>query len=214
MSITQPDYHGIDGTFAISVLGGVSGYFIGRLIEAALTRIVGPPGHIFVTDQEKNVTFHFPEDRDACLDHFGVIDAGQGVRGWVFVSHASQDAKFIENEVLSLLYKNGNRPWYSYYQIKAGEEWERRIFAGLRISEWFLVVLSNSAVTSNWVRAEVHWAMENRKDKIIPLLLQECAIDELHLKLPTIQYIDFRKGRTYVETALQEVLGSGPCHRI
>ncbi|HEY5957838.1 MAG TPA: toll/interleukin-1 receptor domain-containing protein [Polyangiaceae bacterium] len=211
ISVRRPEYAGIDATFVVGVLGGVSGFIIARLIEAVLTRIVGPPGRISVTDRQKGVSFRFPEERDACLEHFGASDGGVGVGGWVFVSHASEDDKLIRDQILPLLYKSGNRPWYSYYEITTAEDWERRILAGLRISEWFLVALSKNATASSWVRSEVHWAMENRRGKIIPLLLDECSREDLHLGLLPIQYIDFREDRMQVEAALQQVLGNGPC---
>jgi hypothetical protein len=47
-------------------------------------------------------------------------------------------------------------------------------------------------VASEWVQAEVHWALEKRKGRVIPILLRDCDPADLHLKLMRIQYIDFR----------------------
>src|SRR2546421_2201145 len=118
LTVRRPEHPGIEATFFIAITGGVSGYIIGRLIEAVLTRILGPPGYISVWDRKKEVSFRFPEDREACLEHFGVPGQHSGVGGWVFVSHSSQDCGYIEAELFPLLCEKGHRPWYSDYEIK------------------------------------------------------------------------------------------------
>jgi hypothetical protein len=209
LTVKSSDALTFEPTLIIAVLGGVSGYIIGRLIEAVLTRIVGPPG--FITVRHRKKRFRFPQDREACLEHFRVPSPHSGVRGWVFVSHSSQDCEYIEDELFPLLCEQGNRPWYSDYEIKMAEEWERRVLVGLRSCEWFLVVLSKSAVASAWVRAEVHWAMERRQGKVIPVLIEDCCREDLHLGLLPIQYIDFRNDQETAQAELLRVLGEGPC---
>jgi serine/threonine protein kinase len=54
-----------------------------------------------------------------------------------------------------------------------------------------VVALSPRALESHWVRAEVHWAVDRRQGRIVPILLDACDPTALHLKLSQIQYVDF-----------------------
>lgn len=110
----------------------------------------------------------------------------------VFISHSQYDQPFIDNVLLPAFRSQGVTAWYSKEDIKTSEEWERRIVQGLEDCKWFLVVLTEKAVTSTWLRAEVQWAMEHRRNKIIPVLLRDCTVTDIHLLLNTIQYTDFR----------------------
>src|SRR6476620_3267251 len=83
-------------------------------------------------------------------------------RTQVFVSHSSRDRTFVEAKLLPLFAKAEVDAWYSKDEIRAPDEWERQIRLGLESSEWFVVVLSDSAITSRWVKAEVHWAFTHR----------------------------------------------------
>jgi hypothetical protein len=125
----------------------------------------------------------------------------------VFISHSTLDAEFVEKEIITTLRGHGVDVWYSKYSIETAAEWERRIRHGLSICDWFLVVLSPRAVASDWVRSEVHWALEKRKDKVIPVIYEECDPTDLHLKLGMIQRIDFREGREVARRKLLAVWG-------
>jgi hypothetical protein len=117
----------------------------------------------------------------------------------VFLSHSTLDRWFVEGELLPTLHAHGVKVWYAPSDIHKSEEWERMIVQGLRSCDWFLVVLSENAVNSKWVRAEVHWAFDNRGGRIVPLFLRDCDTDDIHLQLRTVQFVDFRtdqrKGR-------------------
>ena len=110
----------------------------------------------------------------------------------VFISHSQYDQPFVDQVLLPVFRSQGITVWYSKDDIKTSEEWERMIVQGLEDSEWFLVVLTEKAVTSTWLRAEVQWAMEHRRGKIVPVLLRDCTVTDIHLLLNTIQYTDFR----------------------
>jgi hypothetical protein len=111
----------------------------------------------------------------------------------VFISHASPDAPFVKREIVDLLHKHGIDTWFSPANIKTAEEWERRIRSGLQSCDWFLVALTPDAVASRWVEAEIAWGMEERPDCFVPVMCRNCAWKDLHLKMRTIQYVDFRQ---------------------
>ena len=107
----------------------------------------------------------------------------------IFLSHSSSDHTQA-SEIVSLLEGHGLKIWYSDDDIKATADWEQSIRTALDGCEWFIVLLSRESVKSEWVRAEVHWAIENRPNKIVPVLVEDCDSAMLHLRLATIQFID------------------------
>ena len=124
----------------------------------------------------------------------------------VFVSYSHKDEEFLQSELLPVLKSNGINPWYAPDDIRAADEWERKILHGLESSEWFVVVMSPNASESDWVKAETHWAVERRKGQVIPLMLESCNPADLHLKLLRIQFVDFRQQRELAAKKLIWVL--------
>lgn len=122
----------------------------------------------------------------------------------VFVSHSSRDRHFVQHYLLPVLKQNGVSPWHSEEDIQTADEWERKVVKALKDNDWFLVVMSPNSIESDWVRAEVHWAVEERRGRVIPVLLATCNPADLHLRLLNIQYVDFRHDPN---TACRELLG-------
>jgi serine/threonine protein kinase len=110
----------------------------------------------------------------------------------VFVSHSTKDRDFVEREVITQLEKHGIRTWYSKVDIQTASEWERSILRGLESCEWFLVVMSPRSSSSEWVKDELHWAIDNRPNRIIPVLMDDCNLSDFHIRMGRIQYVDFR----------------------
>ncbi len=128
----------------------------------------------------------------------------------VFISHSSRDRQFVESEIVPLLRGHTIRPWYSADDISVASRWEKEILKALRASQWFLVVLTPDAVASEWVQAEVHWAIENRRDKFVPVMLKECDPASLHLHLSRYQHVDFRDDLLTARRRLLSVWGISP----
>ena len=125
----------------------------------------------------------------------------------VFVSHSSLDHDQVRTQVVDLLASHGLDVWYSRDSIHAAEEWEKRIRHALASCEWFLVALSTASVQSEWVRAEVDWALENRRGKVVPVLIDDCDPQDCHLRLRQIQHIDLRGDNPRGRSALLGVWG-------
>ena len=109
----------------------------------------------------------------------------------VFVSHATADRPFIERELIPFLNSHGIRAWYCKETISTGAQWEKTIRTGLQGSDWFLVVVSPQAITSEWVRSEVDWALENLSTRVVPLLIGGADAGEIHLRLRLVQSVDW-----------------------
>lgn len=110
---------------------------------------------------------------------------------FIFVSHSAHDRERIERELIGPLREHGLETWYSRQDIQAAAAWERSIREALDRCDWFLVALSPAALASEWVQTEVHWAVEHRWGRVVPVLLEPCDPTQAHLKLGRIQHIDF-----------------------
>lgn len=126
----------------------------------------------------------------------------------VFVSHASQDHDVIYPRIVQLLNEHGLTTFYSRDSILGAQEWEKRIREGLEDCAWFLVALSPNSVKSEWVQAEVGWALVNRRGRLIPVLVGDCRPEDCNLRLCQIQYVDLRADHPEARKALIDILQS------
>ena len=110
----------------------------------------------------------------------------------IFISHSTRDRDFVLSRLKPALDANGCVSWCSSSDLEAAANWEQQIRAALAASDWFIVVMSPDAQRSEWVQAETHWAVEHMPGCIIPVLARSCRPIDLHLRLGTLQYVDFR----------------------
>ena len=80
----------------------------------------------------------------------------------VFISHAEADRERVEREVITPLESHGFRTWYCREDVRSASLWERAILDALEGSDWFLIVMSPASMQSEWVKDEVHWAIDHR----------------------------------------------------
>jgi cellulose biosynthesis protein BcsQ len=109
----------------------------------------------------------------------------------IFVSHAHEDRRFVEQHIKQFLETYGVETWVSTTEIKPGDEWMVSIRKALENSDWVLVVMSPKAIGSDWVRREVEWAFTHKPARIIPVLIESCNPAELYPDLARRDYIDF-----------------------
>jgi hypothetical protein len=125
----------------------------------------------------------------------------------VFISHASADREIVTREVIDLLKDHGVEIWMAEDDIASAHQWERSIVEGLKACDWFLVALTPRAAQSEWVKDEVHWAIEERPGRIVPLLIEECDVTQIHIRLARIQYVDFRSANDDARKRLLDCWG-------
>jgi len=125
----------------------------------------------------------------------------------VFISHAAADRAIVEQSILPQLKAHGIDYWYSSRDIPSASDWEKVIRQALTSCDWFLVALSGNAIRSDWVQAEVHWALDNRKNRFVSLICADCTPSDLHLKLIRYQHIDFRHSSVESSRRLIESFG-------
>jgi hypothetical protein len=127
----------------------------------------------------------------------------------LFISHATEDRTFVEDELLSLIKALGFDVWFAENKISTAEQWERSIRTALESTKWFLVILSPNSAKSEWVRDELAWAIDSLPHKIVPILIDSCDLRDFHVRLPRIQHIDYRIPTKEAREKLIECLVKG-----
>jgi hypothetical protein len=108
-----------------------------------------------------------------------------------FVSHSSSDKPFIR-QLAADLSNSGITVWLDEQKIKVGDSIVDKVGQGLAESDYFIIVLSENSVDSQWVKKELNQALlaeiEQRKVKVLPIKLSECEIPAL---IKDKKYADF-----------------------
>lgn len=134
-------------------------------------------------------------------------------RWTIFLSHSSSDKDFacwLRSKLLSAELS----VWFDADQISVGDSIVAKIAEGLQGSELLIVVLSNRALNSAWVKAELEpkilEQVEAGKTRILPVLLGKCRPDQLPTLLRSKKWIQFpRKGS---EPKFRQLLGDIETH--
>lgn len=103
----------------------------------------------------------------------------------VFVSHASQDKEIVE-QLLQELAELDVDTWVSFRDIAPGSEWNRAIHDALDAAAHVIIVVSQNSINSDYVLAEVEFALGQGKT-VIPVLIED--IKKLPVRWHTLQYL-------------------------
>jgi hypothetical protein len=122
-----------------------------------------------------------------------------------FISHSTKDKAFVRRLAADLV-ASGIKVWIDEQRILVGDSVPEKIAQGLAESDFFLVVVTQSSVNSQWVKKELSSALvheiERRKVTVMPLKLDDAPMpDSIHDKL----YADF--SHSY-EDGLEKLLRS------
>jgi hypothetical protein len=134
------------------------------------------------------------------------VDASKRV---AFISHSSRDKPFVRRLAADLT-GAGVGIWLDEQRIRVGDSIPDQIAQGLAESDIFLIALSDSSVSSEWVKRELNNALVSeitkRNIEILPLKLSECDIPEV---IREKKYADFtksyREGFDELLKAIQQV---------
>ncbi len=127
-------------------------------------------------------------------------------RPTVFISYAHQDAAFA-NRLIADLDANGHACWIDSSSIKGGDEWMMTIAEGISDSYAFVVIVTQKALESRWVRDEILWA-RNEGKPIIPLILENVFRDKRFFLLNSFQGVTLLDSD--YDAALAKLLGALP----
>nr|MDQ3007562.1 toll/interleukin-1 receptor domain-containing protein [Chloroflexota bacterium] len=107
---------------------------------------------------------------------------------WTFISYSRQDKDFAL-ELARELKSAGYLVWLDQLDIPTGARWDDEVERALKECGIFLIILTPASVSSENVKDEIGYAIDNGK-RILPVLLKECTVP---LRLRRFQYVDFTK---------------------
>ena len=114
----------------------------------------------------------------------------------VFVSHTSHDISTCRKWILPAIERAVSSPcflnYYSFRDERFRDAYARHIIANLRCAEHLVVVLSEAAILSPWVKEEVAWWIRRRgTDDITVVALDSVQNTALHPCLSVAVQIQF-----------------------
>ena len=128
----------------------------------------------------------------------------------LFLSHSSQNLQ-TASRISQTLRDHGVPVWCSPTNIMTAQQWQDEIGNALRRCDWFMVLLSNDAVQSIWVKRELHYALSHKQynDHIMPVIIEACDYEELSWTLGMFQMADFANDSEMAYTQILARWGLG-----
>src|SRR6266567_6600689 len=130
---------------------------------------------------------------------------GEQEKRWtIFLSYSSRDRLFADR-LYQKLCNAGITVWYDQNEISIGDSIPLKIGEGLSRSDFLLVVLSEAAIESNWVIAEltpkILHRVESQKVTILPIVLGNVDPEGLanyleRTLLAGIKWLEFPQGES------------------
>jgi hypothetical protein len=109
----------------------------------------------------------------------------------VFLSHSSQDRE-ITQRIAVTLRNHGIPVWYSATNIRGAQQWQDEIGRALKRCDFFIVLLSNQSIASEWVKRELSYALSHGQytENILPISLEQCDFESLSWTLGAFEMVD------------------------
>ena len=100
--------------------------------------------------------------------------------------------------IAELLRRHGISVWFSRTHLRGAQQWHDEIGVALNRCDWFIVLLSPSAMRSRWVKHELLFALDSDRyeDKVLPVKIDPCDPAQLSWTLKNFQIVDFTRGFT------------------
>ncbi len=110
----------------------------------------------------------------------------------LFISYSHEDSEKVRKFAFFLsLY--GFDLWMDEKLLKSGDNYTTKIFSGIHDADIYVVFLSRASLDSNWVDAEIDFALREKIEKkrltVIPVLLEDVDVP---IALSNIDYLDAR----------------------
>lgn len=115
----------------------------------------------------------------------------------VFISHSTPDDA-LASKVVEYLERAGLDVWYDKREIMPGDNWADKIAQGLRESDAMVVLLTPSALDSDFARRDIDYALSQRpfKRRLIPVLVgdsEDFPMDRIPWIFDHLQTIQLRE---------------------
>lgn len=93
----------------------------------------------------------------------------------VFISYRTSDEN-MAIEIRDFLEGNGISCWFGNREIPGGADYAKKITAAIRECDLVVLLLSQNAQESWYIRSELEWAVKFKKP-IIPVFLEDCNVN-------------------------------------
>ncbi|MBQ3055764.1 MAG: toll/interleukin-1 receptor domain-containing protein [Oscillospiraceae bacterium] len=114
------------------------------------------------------------------------MNAYTGKEPYAFFSYAHADRDVVEKIVIGLK-QNMCRIWYDE-GLTPGESWNDDLAEHLKNSEIVVIMLTKNSVTSQYVKAEINYAI-SKQIKLLPVFLEQIDLPAgLEMMLSSVQY--------------------------
>lgn len=110
------------------------------------------------------------------------------------LSYATQDQDFAEQLYADLQHK-GVPCWFAPHDLKTGDKLRTQIYDAIQNNDKLLLILSEHAVTSDWVEREVELAFEREHQTPGTLVLFPIRLDDAVMHTTTAWAGDIRRIR-------------------
>lgn len=120
----------------------------------------------------------------------------------VFISYSHRDYEVV-NQIRAALISDNNRVWLDMFDVQPGDSISTKIDQGIKASDYFILVISESSNQSEWVKREIATAFDlanQQKISVVPFLTDEV---EVPFEMRGLLYIDARKS---VQEGIQKLV--------
>jgi hypothetical protein len=108
-----------------------------------------------------------------------------------------------------MLRRHGVPVWYSQTHLRGAQQWHDEIGAALNRCDWFIVLVSKSAINSKWVKHELVFALDSARyeNRVLPVQIGKCDSALLSWTLKNFQIVNFTGDFTKGSRALLRTWG-------
>ena len=115
----------------------------------------------------------------------------------IFISFSRKDSDFVRM-LASDLKVNGVTVWDNLNEIPTGASWASPIKQAIETADYMLAVMSRHSIESDWVQREIYMGKSKEEQGIssrfiIPLIIDDEAVEHMPYFIHRKQYLDFRK---------------------
>lgn len=132
-----------------------------------------PHGHYITAFYTENFPLSFLLD-NPCVPMQVCVNPPRDDRPTVFISYSTADQRIAE-DIRAALEQHGILSWMAPYSIPAGSDYAEEIVNAIRACPVFLLLLSQHAFDSAYVKKELNVAVDARS-AILPLRLDDCPL--------------------------------------
>jgi hypothetical protein len=128
----------------------------------------------------------------------------------VFLSHASENSA-VATAVAATIRNHGVPVWYSRTDIVSARQWHDEIGRALKRCDWFMILLSDAAIRTKWVKWEFFYAINHNQydERILPVIIEDCDYEELSWTLDAFQMVNFASNQENAYVQIFRTWGLG-----